>query len=131
VTFDWKQNGFAAPPALKVAPPEGLLLYRAWGAGSDELGSGFFSLEKPTSVLDAELRFNIVDWSNGAHFVSTFRLRGGYTYLVGPVAHGPHDVSRSGTQVFVQAPLAAKVVLERSREVLKHDAFVVHKPANA
>lgn len=129
--IDWKSKGFAAPPELKTAPPGGLVMYRAWGAHSGEWGSGFFSLEKPTSVLDAELRFNIADWGNGVHFVSTFRLKEGHAYFVGPVAHGARDLSRPGTQVFIDSPLEVKVVLERHREVLRHDVTVVQRTGNA
>ena len=128
---DWKARGFATTPEIKVAPLGGLLLFRAWGATSTEAGSGYFSLEKPTSVLDAELRFNIADWGNGVHFVSTFRLRSGFTYFVGPVAHGKRDLSRPGTQVFVETPLSSKVERVISREVLRHDVSVVSSPGNA
>ncbi|MFG6485334.1 hypothetical protein ACG04R_01550 [Roseateles sp. BYS78W] len=130
ISIDWKDKGFAAAPELKTAPSQGLVMYRAWGANSGEWGSGYFSLEKPTSALDAELRFNIADWGNGIHFVSTFRLREGHAFFVGPVAHGPRDLSRPGTQVFVPAPLETKVILERSREVLRQDVVVVQRPGN-
>lgn len=128
---DWRSLGFGSQPECRVAPAEGLVLYRAWGATSEELGRGFFSLEKPDSVLDAELRFNIVDWGNGVHFVSTFRLAPGYSYLVGPVAHGRRDVSRPGTQVFVEPPVSTKVRVEKSREVLRHDVVVSSRSGSA
>lgn len=131
IGIDWRRKGFASPPEMKVAPPDGLVLYRAWGETSSELGSGFFSLEKPVSVLDAELRFNIADWGNGVHFVSTFRLRGGHACYVGPVAHGAKDLSRPGTQVFVPAPLEIKVVVVRSRELLTHNVVVVQRSGRA
>ena len=130
-SIDWKDKGFAAAPEVKTAPVAGLVMYRAWGSHSSEWGSGFFSLEKPTSVLDAELRFNIADWGNGVHFVSTFRLKAGHAYFVGPVAHGAQALSRPGTQVFVHAPLEIKVALERSREVLRHDVTVVQRAGRA
>lgn len=130
ISIDWKGKGFASAPELKTAPPGGLVMYRAWGASSSEWGSGFFSLEKPTSVLDAELRFNIADWGNGVHFVSTFCLKEGHAYFVGPVAHGPQDLSRAGTQVFVRSPLAVKVELQKHREVLRHDVTVVQRTGN-
>lgn len=121
---DWHALGFGGPPKYEIAPAQGLLLYRAWGGTSGELGGGFFSLEKPESVLDAELRFNIVDWGNGVHFVSTFRLNAGTHYLVGPVAQGRRDLSRPGSQVFVEPPVNTKVTLVRSKEVLRHDVAV-------
>lgn len=128
---DWVALGFAQPPECKVAKAGGLTLYRAWGASSSEFGSGFFSVEKPESVLDAELRFNIADWGNGVHFVSTFQLRAGFDYRVGAVAHGRRDLSRSGTQVYVEPPVQTKVVLVRSRELLRHDVVVVQRAGRA
>ena len=128
---DWSTLGFGSRPERRVAPQGGLLLYRAWGANSTELGSGFFSLEKPTSVLDAELRFNVADWGNGIHFISTFRLKSGFDYLVGPVAHGKVDLSRPGTQVHVGPPLESKIERVGNYEVLRHDVSVVQRAGNA
>jgi len=128
---DWRALGFASQPQHKVVPKEGLLAYRAWGAGSSEWGSGFFSLSKPTSVLDAELRFNIADWGNGVHFVSTFQLKPGTAYQVGPVAHGAHDLSLPGMQLYVEPPVQTKVLLLVSREVLRHDVTVSQRGGNA
>ena len=128
---DWAAKGFASQPERRVAPKEGVVLHRAWGAASSEWGSGYFSLEKPASVLDAELRFNIADWGNGVHFVSTFRLRSGFAYLVGPVAHGRRDLSRPGMQVFIDAPLATKLERVGTFEVLHHDATVSQRSGRA
>lgn len=128
-TTDWKAQGFLREPLSRISEGDGLMLYRCWGArtqqiGSTEWGTGYFSLEKPSSVLDAELRFNIVDWGNGVHFVSTFRLLPGYAYLAGPVSHGALDLSGQGSQVFVKQPLGVKLVLVRSKEMLRHDVSV-------
>jgi hypothetical protein len=98
----WSDYGFASPPVRRTAPAvEGLVVYRAWGGSSSEQGSGFFSLEKPVSVLDAELRFNIVDWGNAVRFVSTFRILGGVPYYMGLVAHSHGDLRRARTPVWV------------------------------
>ena len=129
-TEDWQRRGFASAPEVKTAPPDGLLMYRAWGANSTEYGTGYFALEKPTSVLDAELRFNIADWGNGLHFVSTFRLLPGYSYQVGPIAHGPQDLSKPAHQIYVELP-KTKVELVQSRELLKHDVTVVQRAGRA
>lgn len=130
--FDrWESKGFASTPERKTAPQGGLLMYRAWGASSSEWGSGYFSLEKPTSVLDAELRFNIADWGNGVHFVSTFRLKAGFAYYVGPVANGGCDLSRRGTQVYVESPFVVQVERVGAMEVLRHDVSVVQKMGKA
>jgi hypothetical protein len=128
---NWKTMGFAKPPECKLAPSGGLLIYRAWGAASSEIGTGYFSLEKPTSVLDAELRFNIADWGNGVHFVSSFRLRAGFAYFEAPVAHGRGDLSRPGTQIYVQPPVQTKVERAGAFEVLKHNVSVVQRAGNA
>ena len=130
--MDWKANGFASEPKILISPDNtGLILYRAWGDSSTEWGSGFFSIEKPSSVLDAELRFNIVDWGNGVHFVSTFRLKPNFHYYVGAVAHGPRDISKAGTQVFVTPDIKVKIEIIKSREILKHDVSVSTKVGNA
>jgi hypothetical protein len=131
MTMDWAAMGFGCPPERKLAPASGVLLYRVWGAGSTEWGSGYFSLEKPASVLDAEMRFNIVDWGNGVHFLSTFRLKGGFPYFVGPVAHGKGDVSRPSIQAFVEPPLTAKLERTGNFEILRHDVSVVQRAGRA
>jgi hypothetical protein len=128
---NWHAKGFSAPPDQKTAPAKGLLIYRAWGEGSTEFGTGYFSLEKPSSVLDAELRFNIADWGNGVHFVSTFKMKAGSAYFVGPVAHGSRDLSRPGHQILLEPPIHLKVTLVRSREVLRHDVTVVQRSGRA
>jgi hypothetical protein len=136
--FDWESKGFGAPPEPKIAGDGGVLLYRCWGVPSTEWGTGYFSLEKPTSVIDAELCFNIIDWGNGVNFVSTFRLKKGFLYWAGPVGHGPHDTSRPATQVLVDVKslhgeaklvqsLQTKIELVKSKELLKHDAYVVNQ----
>lgn len=123
--------GFERPPERRVAGKDGVIVYRCWGAGSTERGTGYFSLEKPTSVVDAELRFNIVDWGNCIHFVTTFRIKAGFPYLQGPVWHGAADLSRAGTQIYIEPPLTSKVEIIQSREILPQDAFVVPTPGRA
>lgn len=128
----WSELGFAQPPRYHVAR-EPLTLYRAWGPHTrfdgretgTEWGSGFFSLEKPRSVLDAELRANIVNYGNRACFVSTFILLPGFPYWTGPVAHGADDLRLPLTQVYVEGNLKIRLTLLQPREVLRHDAFVV------
>jgi hypothetical protein len=123
--------GFARPPERRLSPKEGVLLYRAWGGSSREWGGGYFSLEKPTSVIDAELRFNIADWGNEIHFVSTFRLKQGYLYFQGPVAHAKGDLSKQATQVWLESPFLAKIERIGTFETLKHDAFVLGRGGRA
>jgi hypothetical protein len=116
--------GFASEPERLLAPKGGLKVYRAWGGRSTEWGTGFFSLEKPTSVLDAELRFNIADWGNMIWFVSTFRILENVPYLKGPVLHGGYDLSKRGTQIYVLPQYTLLVRLLRSKEVLKQDVSI-------
>jgi hypothetical protein len=119
-------HGFGSIPQRRSAPEaHGLTVYRAWGGSSTEWGSGFFSLEKPTSVLDAELRFNIVDWGNAVRFVSTFRIGGGVPYYIGPVAHGVRDLSLSGTQIWISKQDLVNVQLIKHAELLSTDGHVV------
>jgi len=133
---DWRSKGFSQPPTLHVSSGRGVTLYRCWGertagVGSSEWGSGYFSLTKPATVMDAELRFNVVGWGNGVHFVSTFLLRPGFGYWLGPVAHGILDVRLPGLQVFVEEPLSVKLQILRSRELLRHDVSVGPTDGNA
>jgi hypothetical protein len=124
--IEWESKGFAAIPQMRVALDGGVMVYRCFdGARSKEWGTGYFSLEKPRSVVDAELRFNIVEWGNLIRFVSTFRIRPGFHYHSGPIAHGSRDLSRPATQVYIEPPLAIKLDLVESRELLKHDALVI------
>ena len=127
----WRARGFGLPPSLRMAADAGLPVYRAWGGGSSEWGSGFFSLEKPRSVLDAELRFNIADWGNRILYVSTFLIRPGVEYWQGPVLHGEDDLSAPGTQIFVEPLITAKVLLRISGERLRQDAHVGPRAGNA
>jgi hypothetical protein len=82
-------------------------------------------------VLDAELRFNIADWGNSVQFVSTFRLKPGFFYYKGPVAHGEKDLSRAGTQIFIESPFVVQVEKVGSFAVLKQDFTVVQRAGNA
>lgn len=134
----FERLGLAVPPDERTSPPGGLVMYRAWGGSSGEWGSGFFSLEKPESVLDAELRSNIADWGNAIRFVSTFRLKEGFRYLKGPVLHvgdgaertavWHYSAGREGTQIYVGSPLLIKVEKLGSFESLKQDRTVITRP---
>lgn len=131
VMLDWRQRGFAKPPDFCHAPKGGLLVFRAWGAGSSEWGSGYFSLQKPESVLDAEWRFNIADWGNGIHFVTTFRIKESVGFYKGPVGHARRDLSRRGTQIYLETPFVHMIEKVGTSEVLRHDAFVSPKAGEA
>jgi len=101
----WLELGFQKAP-IKHFSNGNLKVYRCWGlrrkdVGSNEWGTGFFSIEKPKSVLEAEMRTNIVNYNNGVHFVSTFIIKPGIAYWQGPVAHGPKDISTPATQIYI------------------------------
>ncbi len=129
--------GFAGRPRSLISPAGGLVVYRCWGfrdagVGSREWGTGYFSMVKPRSVLDAEVGFNLLNYddqpgfgTNGINFVSTFRLLAGFAYWRGSIAGG------IGDQIFVEAPLGPKMLLVKSREVLRHDAFVSARDGTA
>ena len=130
---EWRSRGFAGPPNWLRSGENGLILHRCWGFRTRDVGSSewgrddrevYFSLEKATSVLDAEMRFNIVVWGNGVNFVSTFRLKPGFHYWCGKVAHSPLDDALPATQVVIDQPVRIKLELHRSKEVLRHDVFV-------
>ncbi len=123
--------GFATEPERLIGPSGGFNVYRAWGGNSTEWGTGFFSLEKPISVLDAELRFNIVDWGNTIWFVSTFQIPENVPYLKGPVLHSLRDLSKRGTQIYVLPEFVLLLKLLRSREVVKQDVWIHPGAGNA
>lgn len=121
----WKDKGFGEEPEPKTAPEGGVMMYRCWGGSSTEWGTGYFSATKPASVVDAEMRYNIVDRGNAVYFVTSFRLKEGFRYVIGPVAHGPRDIFTPAVQIYVAPPLPIKIAVVTSRELLKQDATVV------
>jgi hypothetical protein len=126
----WSTKGFWSPPQKQHAPEGGRLVYRCWGGQSTLWGNGFFSDQKPTSVRDAELRFNIADWGNTIYFVSTFRVAPGVPYWIGSVFQPKVSLSRTGLQIFISPPLATKLQVVVAREPLRQDARVIGKPAD-
>ena len=118
-------HGFESEPERRIAGADGLVMYRCFGGSSLELGKGYFSAKAPLSVLDAELRFNIVDWENSIHFLSTFRLKPGFEYYIGPVAHGSQDMRIAAQQIFVEPPVDCKVTILRSKELIPQDVFAI------
>ena len=104
----WEDKGFGKDPAVRIAPKGGIPMYRCWGGTSTEWGSGYFSAEKPYSVVEAELRFNIIDWYNTIHFITSFRLKEGFRYFIGPVAHGARDICMPAMQIFVEPNIGYK-----------------------
>lgn len=129
ILVGWSKLGFSSSPTLKAAPSTGLRVYRCWGGNSTEWGNpnggGLFALEKPSSVLDAELRFKIVEWGNRILFVSTFELLPNVKYWSGQIFHHQNDVSRPATQILVEQPLREKMRLLFSKEVLRQDVHVL------
>ena len=122
--LEWRRGGFALPPLERVVGVSGLTVFRCWGGTSTELGSGYFSLQRPSTVSEAELRFNIVDWGNAIRHVSTFLMMPGTTYWIGPIQHGSQDMRLPAWQVYMRPPLAEKVKLLGSRLPLVQDVAV-------
>jgi hypothetical protein len=123
----WSTKGFWSPPRLQHAPDGGKLVYRCWGGKSTLWGNGFFADEKPASVRDAELRFNIADWGNTIYFVSTFRVAPGVAYWIGSVFQPRAGLPKSGLQIFISSPLATKLRVVISREPLMQGAQMIVK----
>ena len=143
---DWKSNGFGAPPFAQLARGSPRL-FRVWGAektapgkfqGSREIGR-WFSLQKPTNALEAELMSNVVSpsflardskappppaagasWKLGKHdfagdedsaaiapvenlirYVSEFAVADNTIMWIGPIGHGPDDLSIPADQAFI------------------------------
>jgi hypothetical protein len=126
----WSTKGFWSPPPRQHAPESGMLVYRCWGGQSTMWGNGFFSDQKPTSALDAQLRFKIADWGNCIYFVSTFRVAPGVPYWIGSVFQQKASLARPALQIFISPPLATKLQVVVAREPLRQDAQIVVKPTD-
>jgi hypothetical protein len=120
----WKQKGFGEEPVYRTAGDDGLIMYRCWGGTSTQEGSGYFSSRRPGSVTEAELMCNVVDWNNKLRKVSTFRLKPGFGYFIGPIAHGRFDMHLKADQIFVPAPHLVKIEQVGPAETLNQDATV-------
>ena len=107
-----------------------MLVYRCWGGQSTLWGNGFFSDQKPTSVLDAQLRFNIADWGNTIYFVSTFRVAPGVPYWIGSVFQHKASLARRALQIFISPPLPTKLQVVVAREPLRQDARMIGRTAD-
>ena len=131
----WSTKGFSGSPTLKTSPAGGMQIYRCWGGTSTEWGNpqggSYFSLHKPASALDAELRFNIADWGNQIQFVSTFLLSPGTQYWEGSVLHRKMDMSRPAAQVYVEGPVLSKMKVLVSTQPLTQDVWVSPRAGNA
>jgi hypothetical protein len=112
---------------MQRAPDGGRLVYRCWGGKSTMWGNGFFADQKPTSARDAAVRFNIADWGNTIYFVTTFRVAPGVIFWIGSVFQHRPDLSRTGLQIFISAPLASKLQVVVAREPLRLGVQMIGK----
>lgn len=141
------QNGFASTP-VRVLSTGSEKLCRVWGGSSAQLGRFFtpmvldgdtlrvvaqrfpsHSLGRPASVLEAELRSNIVLWGNQCAAIATFRMRPNVLMWIGEVEHGESDLSLPGLQVWLEYPDASVTLV--SNEVLKQDRTVSSRAGHA
>jgi hypothetical protein len=108
---------------------DGRCLYRVWGGTSLEHGDPrspgvFFSFQCPTSRLDAERLFAIAEFGNACLFVSQFDVPPGTPMLVGDVDPGDYvhpSLQGAGMQVFIQNPLAQRLVRTGQASRLEND----------
>jgi hypothetical protein len=119
MAWSWQEEGFAAPPTPLKAP-EGTVLYRAWGGSSSKEGHPHrpgvcLSIQRPASRLDAERLFSVWEWGNSCLWLTAFRVTPGTELYVGSVDPGAIlDLRlagrRKGVQVFVENPIAGKLI---------------------
>lgn len=117
-TWNWWDEGFSTPPkeVILVNP---LTAYRVWGGFSRENGNltrpgVCFSLERPSTRMQAEGLFSVMEYGNACRFVTEFLIRAGAMVYVGRVHPGDsfdNGLGVPGSQVFVPADQVARFVL--------------------
>jgi hypothetical protein len=110
MTFDWRENGFAAAPLLCVAKGSEKL-YRAWGGdprrkwGNTDLPGVCFSLDRAGSRRQAEMLYAVMEYRNPVLFLTEFSVRIDCPLWLGKVDPGdPRALlgNVSGNQVFIE-----------------------------
>lgn len=117
--WNWRAEGFTAPPLTAVAPP-GLRLYRAWGGASTKTGNPqrpgvCLSTQRPTTRAEAERLFAAWEWGNSCLWRTEFRVVPGTRIHIGHADPGQvlDATLRSavpGVQVLVENPVHGKLV---------------------
>ena len=119
----WRAKGFSEFPRLQEA--EGTeILYRVFGGPTSKLYGSCYSLQKPTSVSDAEFNSNIVKWGNRCFYVASFRIKPRTPMYIGKIdqAYERSDED-DGKDVFLWGNKNAEQVWidpAKSRAVLTH-----------
>jgi hypothetical protein len=111
MSWDWKTEGFAAPPTLTVARG-GERLYRAWGGRSEIVANpnrkgACYSLDRARTRKEAEILYAIAEWGNSFWQLTTFEVPHGIPMWMGRVDPGDYSLvglAHSGSQVFIQTP---------------------------
>ena len=116
-TWNWRDEGFIAPPTAVPSPPR-LRIYRIWGGTSTELGGVkrpgvCFSFHAPATRREAERLFSVWEWGNSCSHISTFEVESGVTLFIGKVHPGDfyqHGLGATGSQVFIETADARRRV---------------------
>jgi hypothetical protein len=118
MNWNWKEEGFSAPPTVMFAQP-GLVLYRVWGGKSSKAGNPSragvcLSTQPPLSRVDAERLFSAWEWGNSCIWLTEFRVTPGTALHVGLVDQGEvFDLrllgGRKGIQVLIENPVSSKL----------------------
>lgn len=107
--FDWKVNGFAAPPVPGLAKGNEKL-YRAWGGypgrkwGNKDLPGVCFSLDRAESRWQAEMLYSVMEYQNPVWHLTEFSVPKDAPLWIGKVHPGdPRAIfgNISGSQVLI------------------------------
>ena len=106
VPFDWREEGFAAPPFRAFAFGNEKL-YRAWGGdpkrkwGNTDRAGVCFSLDQALTRREAERMYAVMEYGNPVRFITQFALQAGTPFWSGIVDPGLLG-GRSATQAYVE-----------------------------
>jgi hypothetical protein len=117
-SWDWHEEGFAAPPTLTIAKG-GERVYRAFGGAATVFGKPgrkgvCFSFDRARSRREAERLYSVAEWGNSFWRIATFEVPKGTPMWVGRVHPGDshvHRLDQIGTQIFIQNPWAMHLAL--------------------
>jgi hypothetical protein len=126
--FDWRKEGFMAPPVPRVTCGSEKL-YRAWGGdpkrkrGNTERPGVCFSLDRANTRWIAEHLYSVMEYHNLVRYISEFSIPKNIPIWEGKV--DPGDLRAvlgggSGSQVYIERAYI-KNVKEVATELLQDD----------